>query len=68
MNSVFIFIYKALKIVLPVLAFFIIFLNIIYIRYNVKEKEKGTTLEEYAGAFWSKKKVIIICEIIFILY
>lgn len=59
--------FKAIRTVLYVSSFCISFLNIFYIVYLIKAKKSGTQLKEYVGTFLSKKAIIIICEIIFVL-
>lgn len=60
-------VFKDVRIVLWSLSFFSLFLNCFYVYYLFKGKKDGSTLTSYVGNFFSKKKGILLCEIILVL-
>lgn len=59
--------FKAFRIAMYGMAFYMILMNGCYIHYIFKGKKQGKTLAEYVGKFFSKKRGVILCEIILLL-
>lgn len=59
--------FKSLRLFLWSISFCALFLNCLYVYYFLKGKKDGGTLTNYVGNFFSKKKGILMCEIILVL-
>lgn len=59
--------FKNLRLILCVTSFYVLYLNCFYTHYLLKGKKSDRALTSYVGSFFSKKNVILLCEILFVL-
>lgn len=59
--------FKNIRLLLRIASFYALFLNCFYAYYLLKGKKSGKTLIDYVGNFFSQKKGILLCEILFVL-
>lgn len=62
MLSYLISLFKTLKILIWGISFYMVLLNIMYLRYLLQGRKFGRSLEEYAGKFFSTKRGIVLAE------
>ena len=59
--------FRVFRLLLWIISFYSLFLNCAYAYYFIKGKRDGNTLANYVGDFFSKKKGVLLCEIILVL-
>ena len=59
--------FKTIRILVAAVSFYIVLLDFLYLRYLLKEKRRGKPFTEYMGVFFSRKSVIVLCQVILIL-
>ena len=60
-------VFKSIRILLWCISFYAFFLNCFYVYYLLRGKKEGNPLTSYVGNFFSKKKGVLLCEILFVL-
>lgn len=59
--------FKNIRLTLSVVSFYALYLNCFYAYYLLKGKKSYKTLTSYVGNFFSKKKGVLLCEILLVL-
>lgn len=60
-------VFKILRMIFYTIAFYILYLEILYTIYILKWRKEGKTLENCVGKFFSQKQVIILCQLLLII-
>lgn len=59
--------FKAVRMFLFIISFYVAFVEIFYILYIFKWQKQEKSLESFVGKFFSKKKVVILCQVLLVI-
>lgn len=59
--------FKTIRMIFYILSFYMLFVEALYVIYIVKWRKQGKALESIVGRIFSKKKGIILCQVLLVL-